>query len=320
MYLFYRPPGHTVLLSWPLSRALLQAMPHSAVSPSWTDWLPSFIHVLAFSLLSAGALGMSSRGRFLVPVFWGAVNLLFELGQYARLSVQGLFPSAWPAPSLFAHLDGYFLSGVFDAKDLAAGVAGTLVAIFVLRAAGKTVEPLSVERPPSLRLRRVAGAAVALSGVACLLATGPYQECAYDPVYLSYSELRQPVAAGGPQALSKTGKIYVYGSVLLINEPNKGVHIVDNADPRAPVNLLFLSIPGNIDVAIKDNILYADSYIDLVAMDMSDMNNVREVSRVKGVFPYDPYQSISDTSVYICSYDETRGVVVGYERRRRQND
>ena len=65
----------------------------------------------------------------------------------------------------------------------------------------------------------------------------------------------------------------------------KGVHIIDNTSPSHPVNLGFIEIPGNADIAIKNNILYADSYVDLVALDISDVNDIREVDRVKDIFP-----------------------------------
>ena len=32
-------------------------------------------------------------------------------------------------------------------------------------------------------------------------------------------------------------------------------------------------------MAIKENILYADSYVDLVAIDISDLNDISEVKR-----------------------------------------
>ena len=50
-----------------------------------------------------------------------------------------------------------------------------------------------------------------------------------------------------------------------------------------------------MDIAIKSNILYADSYVDLVAIDISDPLNVKEKSRLKKVFP-EPYSYNPDTS------------------------
>src|SRR5690606_37479714 len=59
--------------------------------------------------------------------------------------------------------------------------------------------------------------------------------------------------------------------------------------PALPVKEAFLSIPGNFDLAIKGKILYADSYIDLVAFDLSNMAAIHEVNRVSGAFSYFTY-------------------------------
>jgi hypothetical protein len=109
----------------------------------------------------------------------------------------------------------------------------------------------------------------------------------------------------------------VYGNLILFNERNRGIHVIDNANPAAPVNLLFLPIPGNIDIAVKDNILYADSYIDLVAIDIGDLSNIHEVNRKQSIFPYDPHQTVTSQNMNVCRFDETKGIVIGYTLRKR---
>ena len=68
-------------------------------------------------------------------------------------------------------------------------------------------------------------------------------------------------------------------------------------------------------MSIRSNYLYADSYTDLVTIDISDPQNVMEVDRDIDIFPYDAYQNIPD-DVYFGydDIDELRGVVVSYER------
>jgi hypothetical protein len=107
----------------------------------------------------------------------------------------------------------------------------------------------------------------------------------YEPVYLTFDELRASVAKQAPEPVREAGKIYIIGNYLLVNEPGKGIHVFNNADPATPENLAFINIPGNIDMAVKGNILYADSYVDLVALDISDPENIQVVSRVTDVFP-----------------------------------
>jgi len=131
-----------------------------------------------------------------------------------------------------------------------------------------------------------------------------------NPVYLSWEDLRSSVVDTLPEEISQPGKIYIIGNWLLVNEFNKGIHVINDADPAHPEIISFINIPGNVDMAVKDNILYADSYVDLVALDISDMENVKEVARFEDVFNYSlpPYESNSR----IGAVDQTRGVVVDW--------
>lgn len=109
---------------------------------------------------------------------------------------------------------------------------------------------------------------------------------AMTPVYLEMSDVRARTATIMPsQPLDSPGKIYIYGDYLFVNEPMKGIHILDNRDPANPVNKNFIAIEGNIDLAINDNMLYADSYVDLLVFDISKINNIKLVKRVEDVFP-----------------------------------
>src|SRR5690554_83867 len=89
---------------------------------------------------------------------------------------------------------------------------------------------------------------------------------ANSPVYLTYDELRNAVKSTAATDLKNPGKIYFKDGYIFVNEEMKGIHIIDNRNPGSPQNIKFIEIPGNVDIAIKNNILYADSYIDLVAI------------------------------------------------------
>ena len=134
------------------------------------------------------------------------------------------------------------------------------------------------------------------------------------PIYLSYEDLRISVKYSDARELVNPGKIYFKDDLIFINEEFEGVHIINNANPADPQNIGFIEIPGNVDIAVKNNTLYADSYIDLVAIDISDISNPTEVNRVKSVFPYTlpPY----DEEHRVADVDEEKGVVVGWEVTR----
>lgn len=131
------------------------------------------------------------------------------------------------------------------------------------------------------------------------------------PVYMSYDDLRTAVKTTDPVSLEKPGKIYFKDNYIYINEYFKGVHIIDNTNPSSPQEKKFIEIPGNVDIAIKDNILYADSYVDLVALDISDLNNITEKKRIENVFPYaTPVNPDKYTEEWP---DQTKGVVIRWD-------
>ena len=106
----------------------------------------------------------------------------------------------------------------------------------------------------------------------------------YDPVVLTDDQIRAQIVTESPRPLEHPGKIYVFGKYLFINELREGVHVYDNSDPAQPQNLGFIAIPGNIDISIKSNILYADNYMDLLAIDISDIQNPEVIYRDENAF------------------------------------
>jgi len=131
------------------------------------------------------------------------------------------------------------------------------------------------------------------------------------PQYLSYEEMRKPVKSTSGYAIETAGKIYIQGNYLFVNEKYKGIHVFDNSNPESPVNLAFLDIPGNVDLAVKGNYLYADNYVDLIVLDISNLNSPLEVARIKDIFPY----TIPETyEVYpISNIDQSQGVIIGWQ-------
>ena len=105
------------------------------------------------------------------------------------------------------------------------------------------------------------------------------------PVYLEMKDVRaKEISIAPAQEIENPGKIYIYNDYLLINEPNQGIHVYDNKNPANPINLSFIPIEGNVDLAINSDILYADNYVDLLAFDLSNIRNIRLVKRVNDVF------------------------------------
>ncbi|UOG76562.1 hypothetical protein MTX78_08160 [Hymenobacter tibetensis] len=106
----------------------------------------------------------------------------------------------------------------------------------------------------------------------------------YCPQMMSRTVLEESVEALPARPMHNTGKIYLQGRYLFINERYEGIHIIDNQDPSNPRIVSFLRIPGNIDMALKGNLLYADNGPDLVTIDVTNPEAVRVKSRVRDAF------------------------------------
>ncbi|MBS2096652.1 LVIVD repeat-containing protein [Carboxylicivirga linearis] len=131
-----------------------------------------------------------------------------------------------------------------------------------------------------------------------------------EPVYLSYDDLRSSIQETDEQPLVLPGKIYFKDNYLFINELMKGVHVYDNTNPETPAYKTFIKIPGNVDIAIKGDLLYADSYIDLVAINISSIDQPKEKHRIKNVFNYTVPET--QNNYRIGNIDYSKGVVLDW--------
>ena len=131
------------------------------------------------------------------------------------------------------------------------------------------------------------------------------------PVYMSYDELRTSFRVSTGEELVKPGKIYFKDQYMYINEYGKGIHVVDLSDPAHPALKAFINIPGNVDMAIKDNMLYADSYVDLVLIDISNPIEPNEVKRIEDLFEY--VIPTYDWDYPLDEIDQELGVITKFE-------
>ncbi len=109
------------------------------------------------------------------------------------------------------------------------------------------------------------------------------------PVYERKDVVLANIQSNGAKAIESPGKIFIYGDYIFLNELDKGVHIIDNSNPSNPVVKAFVSIPGNVDIAVKGNTLYADMYSDLLSIDITDPLHVKLLKNMPNVFPERSY-------------------------------
>lgn len=133
------------------------------------------------------------------------------------------------------------------------------------------------------------------------------------PVFASKVSVLENIKSNKSIPLSRPGKIFILGRYIFVNELDKGVHVIDNIDPRSPSPVAFINIPGNIDIAVKGTTLFADMYGDLVVVDISDPLNAKFVKNVPDVFPARSYAAGMDDSAYMIVDWERKDTMVDVE-------
>ncbi len=131
------------------------------------------------------------------------------------------------------------------------------------------------------------------------------------PVYEQEEETL--ISKSNSRTLIRPGKIYSYGNLLLISEVDAGIHVINNTDPKNPINLFFITIPGNSDMAVSGDYLYANTISDLIVLKLQD-DGFELVNRINKFFmePSDEiYPPFFD--VYYECIDPAKGKVIGWE-------
>lgn len=138
----------------------------------------------------------------------------------------------------------------------------------------------------------------------CMKDKGALTYTLYLPIKKSMATIRAEVKVATSQTIKDAGKIYTIGNTIFLNEKNKGVHVIDNSNPANPINKAFINIPGNYDIAIRNNVLYADCYTDLIALDVSNITNIAVISYLADVYPERRYNNgfYADSGFVVVDY------------------
>ncbi|TVQ19172.1 MAG: hypothetical protein EA361_00965, partial [Bacteroidetes bacterium] len=163
----------------------------------------------------------------------------------------------------------------------------------------------------------VLGLVLLLTAVACNKEEEEYYYDALSPVYMDFDEFRQAPKVMPAKGIKQAGKIYFKDNYIFVNEPNEGIHVINNANPSSPQKIAFYEIMGNVDMAIRGNTLFADSYIDLIAIDISDIMHPVEVGRMENAFPEIlPFPIEENLPFAWQEIDHRKGVIVGWTKTR----
>ncbi len=127
----------------------------------------------------------------------------------------------------------------------------------------------------------------------------------YEPLYKAKAEVIADIKSKPSREIKNPGKIFIIGKYIFLNEISRGIHVFDNSNPASPKNIAFITIAGNVDIAVKGNILYADFYDDMVTLDISNPLNVINAKVVENAFPDNnstPYGYGADSNKILYDY------------------
>jgi hypothetical protein len=147
---------------------------------------------------------------------------------------------------------------------------------------------------------------------------------AWVPVYATNAAAIKTVTAGPARPTINAGKLYTVGSLIYQVEQDSGIHIISYANPAAPQKLGFIRSFMCKEVSVKNGLIYTNNFSDLVVINATDMNNVREVGRTTDVFPelalqYPPRPVNASGLVYFECPDPKKGVIVSWVKRNIDN-
>jgi hypothetical protein len=268
--------------------------------------LPSFIHGFAMVCLLMG-IGIRPSSAFLA---WLAMGTGYEVLQYIQ-------------PSF----------GTGDFWDVAANSLGSALAYLWFKS--NLLEQIKQKATP-IENRFIAPmlkVAVFTFGIITSVATSqeshyPIQQhpiaktqepYPFSPIYLSYDKLRQQVTIEESKTPIRPGQITKWKNYLVASEPNLGIHVFENTTASTPKPLFFIVLPGHFHLEVKDDVLYADSYTDIVSIAMKEKPEIRD--RVEDALTWNPYLSINDSKVIFdpADIDPARGVITGYLAKNGQD-
>jgi hypothetical protein len=126
VYLLGRQPEHVYFLFHGFSLA----HGHHSLFGVLGNYLPSFVHVYAFILLTAAVAGFSQTRLTGTCAVWFVVASLFEAAQHPAISpiIAAAVPAWFARVPILDNTAAYFLNGTFDLWDLLSIVLGTMAA------------------------------------------------------------------------------------------------------------------------------------------------------------------------------------------------
>ena len=131
IYLIDRPPGQTYFIfALPFQLSFYDVTP-SLFAPIG-NFLPHFLHIVAFILLTAGVIGCGRKDCLAICLFWLIICAGFELGQKYSVQAASLIPDWFDGIFILENTRNYFLHGTYCPLDMTAIIIGSVLAYIFL--------------------------------------------------------------------------------------------------------------------------------------------------------------------------------------------
>lgn len=130
-YYFFRSSEHTYFLN----RLGIYSHPKNIFPPIILTIgysLPSFIHVFAFTLMTASLIADQKKGYLIVCLTWFAVDVSFEISQGLDNILIPIIPKWFSHILILENTRNYLLYGSFDYLDLLSIALGSVAAYLFL--------------------------------------------------------------------------------------------------------------------------------------------------------------------------------------------
>jgi len=128
IYIIDRPPCNTYFVKL-LNISFFNLLPNLFGPAAY--YLPAFLHVFAFILITASLLPSRKIYYFIITSGWFLIDCIFELGQKYK-DYSSIIPSWFSKIPFLENAKTYFQYGTFDSLDMFAISIGSVVAYFAL--------------------------------------------------------------------------------------------------------------------------------------------------------------------------------------------
>ncbi|MGA9031832.1 MAG: hypothetical protein WB402_04860 [Sulfuricaulis sp.] len=274
VYLLGRQPEHVYFLFHGFSLA----HGHHSLFGVPGNYLPSFVHVYAFILLTVAVAGFSKARLIGTCAAWFVVASLFEVAQHPAISpiIAVAVPAWFARVPILDNTAAYFLNGTFDPLDLLFIALGTIAAYVTIVLTRNSANTPSSNKLPHSVFHYLSLSGIVLFGMLTIIGSG-----------------------GGTTSTSTTvsgagSQLYVSGngsSTLLIYNDANTVSGTNAANRVVAGGLTTVSFPRGIAIDMPRNQLYV---ANTGANSILVFNNARTVTGGDA-----PNRTISNTTTPI---------------------